>query len=125
MGDNHFARTRERPAGVANDRIGVGAFHFVTDGIHAALARARAAAGGRDVRLGGGVQTIRSYLKAGLVDELHVAITPMLLDAGEPLLADLDLGALGYTRREFLPSAHAAYVVFDKRACVQADSIEG
>lgn len=97
-------------------------FHFVTEGFHAALARARAAAGGRDVRLGGGVQTIRSYLKAGLVDELHLAIAPMLLGAGEPLLADLDLSGLGYVRTEFRPSAHAAYVVFGRCARSQADS---
>ncbi len=66
-------------------------FHFVTDGIHAALARAREAAQGRDVRLGGGVATIREYLQAGLVDEMHLAIVPKLLGNGEALLAGLDL----------------------------------
>ena len=62
-------------------------FHFVTDGIHAALERARAAAGGKDVRVGGGVATVRQYLRAGLVDEIHLAIAPVLLGSGEALLA--------------------------------------
>ena len=71
-------------------------FHFITNGIHAALEQARAAAGGRDVRLGGGVATIREYLRAGLLDELHLAMRPVLLGSGEPLFRDLDLRALGY-----------------------------
>jgi dihydrofolate reductase len=71
-------------------------FHFVTDGIHAALRRAFDAANGKDVRLGGGVATIRQYLRAGLVDEMHLAFAPVLLGAGEALLADLDLQRLGY-----------------------------
>jgi dihydrofolate reductase len=71
-------------------------FHFVTDGIHAALAQARAAAGGRDVRVGGGVATIRQYLSARLLDELHLAVRPVLLGSGEHLLGGLDLRALGY-----------------------------
>jgi len=71
-------------------------FRFVTEGIHAALEQARAAAGGRDVRLGGGVATIREYLRAGLVDELHLVLRPVLLGAGEALFADLDLRTLGY-----------------------------
>ena len=71
-------------------------FHFVTEGIHAALERARAAAGGRDVRVGGGVATVRQYLRAGLLDELHLAVRPVLLGSGESLFADLDLRALGY-----------------------------
>ena len=71
-------------------------FHFVTDGIRAALDRAKEAAGGRDVRLGGGVATIRQYLQAGLVDELRLAISPVLLGKGEHLLGGLDLRALGY-----------------------------
>ncbi|HEY0779761.1 MAG TPA: dihydrofolate reductase family protein, partial [Gemmatirosa sp.] len=65
-------------------------FHFVTGGVGDALAQARAAAGGRDVRLGGGAATIRQYLAAGLVDELHLAVSPVLLGAGEPLFAGLD-----------------------------------
>jgi dihydrofolate reductase len=71
-------------------------FHFVTGGIHEALERARAAAGGRDVRLGGGVATLRQYLEARLVDEMHLAVAPVLLGRGEHLFAGLDLPALGY-----------------------------
>jgi dihydrofolate reductase len=71
-------------------------FHFVTDGIEAALERARAAAGGKDVRLGGGTATVRQYLQARLVDELHLPVRPVLLGSGEHLLRDLDLRALGY-----------------------------
>jgi dihydrofolate reductase len=71
-------------------------FSFVTDGIHAALDRALEAAEGRDVRLGGGAATIREYLRAGLVDDLHLAMTPVLLGAGEPLFTGIDLATLGY-----------------------------
>jgi dihydrofolate reductase len=71
-------------------------FHFVADGVHAALDRARAAAAGRDVRVGGGAATIRQYLQAGLIDELHLAVRPVLLGSGEALLTGLDLPALGY-----------------------------
>jgi dihydrofolate reductase len=71
-------------------------FHFVTDGIHAALAQARSAAGGRDVRVGGGVATIRQYLREGLIDELHLVMRPVLLGCGEHLLQGIDLRALGY-----------------------------
>ena len=71
-------------------------FHFVTDGIHAALARAKEAAGARDVRVGGGVATIREYLSAGLIDELHLAISPVLLGRGEHLFSGIDTVSLGY-----------------------------
>jgi dihydrofolate reductase len=71
-------------------------FHFVTGGIEEALARARAAAGGRDVRLGGGVSSIRQYLEAGLIDELHLVMSPVLLGSGEHLLQRIDLRSLGY-----------------------------
>jgi dihydrofolate reductase len=74
-------------------------FHFVCDGVHAALARAREAAQGRDVRVGGGPATVRQYLAEGLVDELHLAQSPALLGRGEPLLARLDLRVLGYECR--------------------------
>lgn len=87
-------------------------FHFVTDGIHAALQQARDAAAGRDVRLGGGVSTIRQYLRAGLVDELHLALSPVLLGTGEHLLRDLDIRALGYECVEHVASARAAAHVF-------------
>jgi dihydrofolate reductase len=68
-------------------------FHFVTGGIHAALQRAREAAKGQDVRLGGGVATIRQYLEAGLIDEMHIAISPILLGSGEHLFANIDTPA--------------------------------
>jgi dihydrofolate reductase len=71
-------------------------FHFVTDGIESALAQARAAAGDKDVRLGGGVATVRQYVEARLVDELHLAISPVLLGSGEHLFAGLDWAAHGY-----------------------------
>ena len=90
-------------------------FHFVTDGIDAALKRAREAANGRDVRVGGGAATIRQYLQARLVDEMHVAISPVLLGSGEALFAGLDLPALGYERTEHVPTAKATHVVITKR----------
>jgi dihydrofolate reductase len=91
-------------------------FYFVTEGIHAALERAREAAQGKDVRIGGGVATVRQYLQAGLIDELHLAISPVLLGEGENLFAGLDLPKLGYRRTEHVPSASATHVVFTKRA---------
>ena len=91
-------------------------FRFVTDGIHAALAQAREAAGGKDVRLGGGVSTIRQYLQARLIDELHLAIAPVLLGAGENLLAGLDTRALGYVCVEHIAGERAAaHVILRKR----------
>ena len=89
-------------------------FYFVTDGIEAALERARKAAGGKDVRLGGGVSTIRQYLQAGLVDEMHLAIAPVLLGAGEALLTGIDLPALGFKCTEHVPTALATHVVLSK-----------
>ena len=89
-------------------------FHFVTDGIHAALQRAQQAAGALDVRLGGGPATIRQYLEAGLVDTMHLAISPVLLGSGESLLADLDLVRLGYRCSEHTSSAAAMHVVLTK-----------
>ena len=86
-------------------------FHFVTDGIEAALASAKAAAGGKDVRLGGGVATVRQYLAAGLVDEMHIVISPVLLGAGENLFAGLDLAKLGFRVAEHVPSAAATHLV--------------
>jgi dihydrofolate reductase len=91
-------------------------FHFVTEGIHAALQQARQAAGERDVRLGGGVATIRQYLQAGLIDELHVAMVPVLLGRGEHLLAGLDLPALGYECVERIAGVRATHVILRKRA---------
>jgi len=91
-------------------------FHFVTDGIHAALARAKAAAGGKDVRLGGGVATVRAYLRAGLVDEIHLAIAPVLLGAGEALLEGIDLKALGFERVRHATTEKAMHLLLKKRA---------
>lgn len=85
----HYARKPLEMAGGTT-------FFFVTDGIRAALDRARAAANGKDIRVGGGAQTIRQYLEAGLMDEMHLAVGPVLLGRGESLFADLDLPALGY-----------------------------
>lgn len=89
-------------------------FHFVTDGIHAALERARMAAVGKDVRVGGGVQTIREYLRADLIDEMHLAVSPVLLGRGEALLADIDLTALGFRCTEHVPSANATHMVLTR-----------
>lgn len=89
-------------------------FHFVTDGIHAALQRAREAAGGLDVRLGGGVATIRQYLQAGLVDQLHLAISPVILGSGENLFAGIDFVKLGYKCTEHVTSPAAMHVVLAK-----------
>ena len=89
-------------------------FHFVTDGIHAALERASDAAKGKDVRLGGGVATIQQYLRAGLVDEMHLAISPVLLGSGEHLLAGIDLTKLGYRCTEHVPTPYATHVVLTK-----------
>ena len=89
-------------------------FHFVTDGIHAALERAKQAAGTRDIRIGGGSATIRQYLKAGLIDTMHLAISPVLLGRGENLLADIDLSKLGYRCSEHVSSAAAMHVVITK-----------
>ena len=86
-------------------------FYFVTDGIHAALERARKVADGLDVRLGGGVATIRQYLRAGLIDEMHLAISPLLLGSGEPLLADINMASLGYRIVEHVATGSATHVV--------------
>jgi len=89
-------------------------FHFVTTGIHAALEAAQTAAGERDVRIGGGANTVRQYLQAGLVDEMHLAISPTLLGQGETLLSGIDLKALGFQCTEHVASPHAMHVVLAK-----------
>ena len=86
-------------------------FHFVTEGIEAALDQARAAARDKDVRIGGGAATIRRYLKAGLIDEMHLAISPILLGQGEPLFEDIDLPALGYRVKEHVSTEAAVHLV--------------
>lgn len=86
-------------------------FHFVTDGIEAALDRAREAAAGKDVRIGGGPNVIRQYLRASLIDELHVAIAPVLLGSGEPLFEGLNLRELGYECVRSVASEKATHVL--------------
>jgi dihydrofolate reductase len=90
-------------------------FHFVTEGIEVALQRATEAAGGLDVRLGGGVATVREFVQSGLVDEIHLALAPVLLGSGESLFAGLDLPRLGYQRTEHVPAQYATHVVLSKR----------
>ena len=90
-------------------------FHFVTDGFNAALARAKEAAGGKDVRIGGGASTIRQGLQARAIDELHVAVRPVLLGAGEPLWAGLDLRALGYAVDEVQQGERALHAIIRRR----------
>jgi dihydrofolate reductase len=108
-----FVLTNHTRASIAMD--GETTFHFVTDGIHAALKRAAAAANGRDIRLGGGVATIRQYLGAGLVDEMHLAISPILLGSGEHLFAGIDASKLGYRCTEHVAAPNATHVVLKKR----------
>jgi dihydrofolate reductase len=90
-------------------------FNFVTGGIRLALEQAVAAAGGRDVRVGGGVSTIRQYLQARLVDEMHLAIAPVLLGSGEHLLSELDLPAAGYACTQHVASEKATHMVLTRR----------
>lgn len=90
-------------------------FHFVTDGIDSALRQARQAAGGKDVRVGGGVATIQQYLRRGLIDEMHLALSPILLGSGESLFAGIDLTALGYGVGERVCSPNATHVTVTKQ----------
>ncbi len=89
-------------------------FRFVTEGIHAALEQAKAAAGGRDVRVGGGASTVRQYLRAGLIDALHLAARPVLLGSGEPLFQGLDLRALGYRCVRSVAGERATHLFIEK-----------
>jgi len=89
-------------------------FIFVTEGIEAALAQAQRAAGDRDVKIGGGVETVRQYLRAGLVDELHFAVSPIVLGQGEAMFAGIDLLALGYRVTEHQATEHATHVVLSR-----------
>jgi dihydrofolate reductase len=90
-------------------------FHFVTGGIHEALDRAREAAAGKDVRIGGGVNTIKQYLRERLIDELHIAISPVLLGQGESLFQGIDLRTLGYECVQSVASEKATHVVLRLR----------
>ena len=89
-------------------------FYFVDDGIESALEQAFAAADGDDVRLGGGASTVQQYLRAGLVDELHLVVVPVLLGSGERLFDNLDGGPDGYECTEFVGSASVAHVRFSR-----------
>jgi dihydrofolate reductase len=91
-------------------------FHFVTDGIEAALERAYQAADGRDVRLGGGVSTVQQYLRAGLVDDMHLAYAPLLLGSGERLWDNLEDAPAGYEVAEFVGTLAALHVRFVRKA---------
>ncbi|HEU0299071.1 MAG TPA: dihydrofolate reductase family protein [Longimicrobium sp.] len=91
-------------------------FHFVTGGIHEALDQARTAADGKDVQIGGGANTIQQYLRAGLIDELHVAIVPVLLGGGERLFEGVDVRAAGYECVQFVASEKATHVVLARQA---------
>jgi len=99
----HYPRAPLRMAGGTE-------FHFITSGIHAALEQARAAARGGDVRVGGGVATIRQYLQAGLIDELHLVLRPVLMGSGEHLLQDIDMHALGYRCSRSIAGERATHV---------------
>jgi dihydrofolate reductase len=89
-------------------------FHFVTDGIQDALQQAKKAAGDQDVRVGGGVSSIRQYLQAGLIDEMHLAIRPVILGSGENLFRDIDLGGLGYQIAKHVQGERAMHVFIRK-----------
>jgi dihydrofolate reductase len=89
-------------------------FHFITGGMLEALAKAKEAAGGKDVRIGGGTATIRQYLQAGLIDEMHLVISPVLLGSGEHLLTDINLVELGYRVTQHVATEKATHVVMSK-----------
>lgn len=105
----HYARAPIRMAGGTE-------FRFVTEGIHAALEQARAVAGGLDVRLGGGATTIRQFLSASLIDEMHLAVRPVVLGSGEPVLSGIDLRALGYECARHAMGERALHVFLRRRA---------
>jgi dihydrofolate reductase len=95
--------------------LGGTVFHFVTDGIQSALDKAKASAKGKDVRIGGGASTIRQYLQANLIDEMHVAVSPVLLGKGEPLFTGIDLVALGFQSTSFVATEKAAHHVLERK----------
>jgi dihydrofolate reductase len=94
--------------------LGGTTFYFVTDGIEVALQRAREAAGAKDIKIGGGVATVKQYIQAGHVDEIHLAMAPVALGQGESLFSDLDLRALGYRTVEHVPTERATHIVLAK-----------
>ncbi len=96
------------------EMLGGTTFHFVTDGIESALQKAREAAGAKDIKIGGGVQTVRQYIQAGHVDEIHLAVAPIALGQGESLFSGLDLRALGYRTVEHVATDRATHIVLAK-----------
>ncbi|HZP99848.1 MAG TPA: dihydrofolate reductase family protein [Reyranella sp.] len=96
------------------EMLGGTVFHFITGGIEEALHKARAAAGPKDIKIGGGVETVRQYIQAGHVDEIHLAMAPVAIGQGEPLFSGLDLRALGYRTVEHVPTARATHIVLAK-----------
>ena len=90
-------------------------FHFITEGIHAAFDRAIESAQGKDVRLGGGVSTIRQYLNAKLIDEMHIAVSPILLGSGENLFSEINLVSLGYKCTEHVSTENATHLIIRKK----------
>jgi dihydrofolate reductase len=90
-------------------------FHFVTDGIHSALEQAKAAAGNKDIRIGGGAETVRQYLKERLIDELHLAMRPIFLGNGETIFEGLNLRELGYKVDETIPGERATHLIVRKQ----------
>jgi len=89
-------------------------FHFVTDGIESALEKARRAANGKDIRIGGGASTIRQFLKAGYIDEIHLAFSPVFLGSGEHLFDGIDLAKLGFRLTQTAYGKNAVHVILEK-----------
>jgi dihydrofolate reductase len=98
------------------EMLGGTTFHFISGGIEAALHKARAAAGAKDIKIGGGVETVRQYVQAGHVDEIHLAVAPVAIGQGEPLFSGLDLRALGYRTVEHVPTERATHIVLARES---------
>ncbi|SAK84610.1 hypothetical protein AWB76_05859 [Caballeronia temeraria] len=96
------------------EMLGGTTFHFVSDGIEVALQKAREAVGDKDIKIGGGVETVRQYIQAGYVDEIHLAVAPVVLGQGESLFNGLNLHALGYRTVEHVPTERATHIVLAK-----------
>ena len=96
------------------EMLGGTTFHFISGGIEEALQKARAAAGAKDVKIGGGVETVRQYVQAGHVDEIHLAMAPVAIGQGESLFSGLDLRALGYRTVEHVATERATHIVLAK-----------
>ncbi len=89
-------------------------FYFITNGIEAALEEAKRVAGGKDIRIGGGVSTVRQFLKAGHIDEMHLALSPVFLNSGEHLLSGIDMSNLGYDQIQRIEGENATHIVVSK-----------